>query len=79
MEQKQAIEISPELRSHLKDALYHMTAMWDALSQLETPLVTVESDQISPAASMLCEPSDAYQMTDEDVDEILEQIYSETE
>lgn len=73
-------------RTALKDALYHLTAMWDALRTLEVELtpedgdnIEVETDDISGMAVSLSEPSDAYKLKDKDLDEFIAGLLVETE
>lgn len=75
-----------DLGNALKDALYHLTAMWDALRTLEVELtpedgndIEIETDDISGMASSLSEPSDAYKLKDKDLDEFIPGFLVQTE
>ena len=59
---------------HLRDAIYHLTSMWDALSAAETALdgqgqadITVTEDDIASAALLLSDPADALRLTNEQI------------
>jgi hypothetical protein len=66
-----------EVRTALKDAIYHLCSCWYSLREAEEIfcdaklVVEVETDQIQELAGDCCPAEDAYKIPDVDLDQLI--------
>jgi hypothetical protein len=64
-----------ELRGSLRAALFHLASCWDQLGAAEGILgPEIETDDISCFAGNLSDPSEAFSMPDDEVDDMIDEL-----
>ena len=66
--------------AHLRTALYHLLAHWDAMREMESIAdITVETEDLSDLAGSLGEPGEALTLEQEIVDEVADGLLASEE